>query len=527
MGRLTRVAPAALVVAGAGMALLLLLPHRSRPFRRADGQTVQLLSGLSHTSDAWDYLQLGRRLASGDGFTSRFTYVPFLPESVPSGDGEVRAFPLFWRQPGYPLLVAAALGIAGRGNADGLLWVAGVAMALLPWAVYLLGRRVLSPGWAALAALWTLLTPAALGETAPMVATSWFVLLIALLFAAAPAARRPAAWAGAGVLLGLAALLRLETWLLVPGLLLARRGSPRFRVSAAVMLGVALLLVLPWHLRLWSLTGNPVYSAGSLLFHDTPPFPGWDASRTLAVRDLSAVAFLQEHGGAVIRKTVLDLARFGRDLMLLPSPFLALVFWLGVLRPAGQPRARWLVLGAAAAAVVLLLALAPLEYARRFLAPLVPLLAVGAAHTLTRLPRHRRLLAGAATVVGLAMTAGNLPVSAPDGSAGPAAEDLNRLLSLPQAAPLATEAVALTDSPTVYAWIWDRPAVWAPLPRDLPRVRERLPGSIGLFTRARGRGDSMEATVVADYADQGGRVIEAGEAALVEWPRRPVPGGAR
>lgn len=526
MGRLIRFAPLLLVVAGAAMAVLLLLPHRSRPFQRADGETVELLSGLGHTSDAWDYLQLGRRLASGDGFTSLFTYPPFLPESVPAGGGEVRSFPLYWRQPGYPVLVAAVLGAAGHGNANALLWVAGLAVAFLPLATYVLARQVLSPGWSLLAALWTLLTPVALGGNAPMVATSWFALLVALLFAAAVAARRPAGWVGAGVLLGLAALLRLETWLLLPGLLLARRRAPRFLLSGLVMVGVGVLLVLPWHLRLWSLTGSPVYNAGSLLFHDTPPFPGWDASRTLAVRDLSTLAFLKQYPGAVLGKTFLDAARFGRDLILLPSPFLAPIFWLGVLRPPAGDRARRLMRGAAAATVVLVLALAPLEYSARFLAPLVPLLAVGAAHTLSRLPRYRPLLAGAATVVGLLVTVMHLPAGPPDGSAAEAAQDLNRIMALPQAGALAAGRVALADSPTVYAWIWNRPAVWAPLPGDLPEVRRLLPGSVGVFTRAGGRNDSLDEDLAAGYAAQGGRVIAAGPASLVVWPPVPPVGAA-
>ena len=50
-------------------------------------------------SDFWDYLQLGRQIAHGHGFTSLFTYPIFLGAS---GDPGAGAFPLLWRPPLYP-----------------------------------------------------------------------------------------------------------------------------------------------------------------------------------------------------------------------------------------------------------------------------------------------------------------------------------------------------------------------------------------------------------------------------------------
>jgi hypothetical protein len=56
----------------------------------------------------WDYLQLARQIYTGHGFTSLFTYPIFLPLGA-AGD----AFPLVWRPPGFPLLVAALFPFGG------------------------------------------------------------------------------------------------------------------------------------------------------------------------------------------------------------------------------------------------------------------------------------------------------------------------------------------------------------------------------------------------------------------------------
>jgi len=521
-----------LAAVAALLAAVLLLPYRAEPFPRADGVVVAVpaLDRLGHTSDTWDYLQLGRSLRQGKGFTSRFTYAPFLPESAPAGR-DVR-FPLLWRQPGFPLLVAAAFGVWGSADPDALLVLQGLAIVLLPLAVFLLARTVLTPGWAALAGLWSLLSPVALGVSGPPIATTWFVVLFTLLAAAVLTAKSPVAWAAAGIGLGLVVMLRLETWVLVPGLLLmlvrARERSLGARmVGTTLMVGAAILITIPWHVRLAHVTGNPFYNVSSLLYHDVGPFPGWAASRTLAVRELEPWSFLVSHAGEIARKTLLDLARYGRDLVLLPSPLLPPLAVLALLRPPREPRARALVQGGATMLVLLVLFLAPLQYSGRFLAVLVPFLAIAAVLTLSRFPRYRRVLAGLATLVGLVMLLMARPGAV--GHPGPsrvAAVDLNRLLTRAEAAPLAEGVVAITDAPTIYAWIWDRPAVWAPVPEDLPRVREWLPGSMALLTCVRQPNDPLEADLAETYAALGGeRIPGEGCPELILWPSAS-PSGA-
>jgi hypothetical protein len=520
-----------LVLAAMVVAASLLLPYRSVPFQRSDGVWVELPAPhrLKHVSDVWDYLQQARQIQSGAGFSSLFTYVPFLPESMTpegqpraaGGGASPRAFPQYWRQPGYPVLLAGAFVLAGGARPDAMLVLQAFFILLLPVATYVLGRTLLAPGWAAMAAIWTLLTPVVLGAHEPLVTTTFFASLVALLLTAVLVARRPLAWFGTGLLLGLTALVRFETWLLVPGLLAAMGSVRRERRvrAAAMILGSALLVVLPWHLRLLALTGDPFYNATSLFFHDTPAFPGWVASRTLAVCSLSPWSFVAAHPGDMAAKTAINLARFLRDFVLLPSPFLAPFLWLAVLRRGPEPLRRGLVAGGVTATLVVIAVLAPMEYAPRFLGPLVPAFAVGAAIGMSRMPRYRALLAGVATMVGVILLAGSLRSRGAEESALLAARGLNTLMSEPDIRSRAEEAVVLSDAPTVYAWIWNRPAVAAPIARDIPGVRALSPDVIALITCAVGVGGFLEADLARDYAEQDGVLSGTGCPSAIVWER--------
>ena len=234
-------AAAALVVAG-----FVLAPYRAVTFHRSDGETVRLPAPdrLSHLADAWDYLQIGRNVWEGRGYTSLFTYVPFLPESPPMeaagpDSRPVRIFPAYWRQPVYPLLVAASFAVAGAPEPNAVLVLQALGMLALALGAYVLGRRFLDPPWAAAAAFWTLLSPPVLGIGGPLIATTWFAAWVAWFLAVLFRVRGRWAWFAVGLLLGVGAMLRLETWVLLPGFLVglwlsARRGRlPALGLAAA------------------------------------------------------------------------------------------------------------------------------------------------------------------------------------------------------------------------------------------------------------------------------------------------------
>jgi hypothetical protein len=498
-------------LAGLVVALLVVLPFRSVPFTRLDGVVVKLPAPdrLNHTSDTWDYLQIAREIYRSHRYESLFTYVPFLPDWHPGlTTWPPEEFPVLWRQPGYPLLIAGAFAVCGRPDPDVLLWLQAAAIVVLPLATYLLGLACLRPGWACCAGFWALLAPLAVSPASPFVATTWFAGIVALLAAALVRSTRIGVVAVAGVLLGIAVAFRFETWMLLPGLLLMfwLGGYMRRGVATIVLLAIAIAVVIPWY-RLRAQCAGETFTLSSLLYHDTHAFPGWTSSRTLAVRDLTPLGFLRAHPGDVLAKTGFNLLRYGRDLALAPSPFLAPLVWIAMLRRPGTARPRALLLGTALATLGLVLALAPLEYSPRFLGPLVPLFAVSASWAMSRLPRYRRGLAVTATAIGLVVTIVALSDRTHQGTARVAAEDLNRLMTQPEAQEVrGGGGLLLCDAPTLYAWIWEGLAVWTPLPDDIPKVLRELnaPRILALFTRAGGHGDGLARNTVEEYVNRGG-----------------------
>jgi|GEM_PF-1129110 len=527
-------------MAGLILALWVVLPFRSVSFTRSDGVVVKLPAPdrLDHTSDTWDYLQIAREIYRSHRFESLFTYVPFLPDWHPSSDpvrvGSIERFPVLWRQPGFPLLIAGAFAFRGAPDPDVLLWIQGLAIFLLPLATYFLARAVLSSGWALVAGFLTLLCPLASSPSSPFVATTWFAVILAFLAGCLLRTDRVLMAVVSGVLLGIAIAFRLETWMLVPGLMLmfwlAR--SPHPVRDTLVMLGAAAVVLIPWT-RCRAQCGGETFTLTSLLYHATDSFPEWTSSRTLAVRDLSPLGFVTQHFGEVAKKCGLDILRYGRDLVLFPSPLLAPLVWLAVLRPPADARSRAFVIGAVVAAIILVLALSPLEYSPRFLAVVVPLFTVTAVITLSRFVRYRRELVIAASVVGILLIGSSLLRRSANGTGRIAVDDLDHLISQARW-PMATGYdhypwIVLSDAPTIYAWVWEGRAVWAPLPEDVPRVRWLLRDfdTVALFTRASGHADGITRDTINKYFATGAVAKTNEPPILMQWPlpsrEEPVP----
>jgi len=475
---------------------------------------------LDHTSDTWDYLQIARELYVSHRFESLFTYVPFLPDW--EGDG---GFPVLWRQPGFPWLIAGAFAIRGRADPDMLLWIQGAAVLLLPLATYVLARRFLTPGWAFVAGCWALLSPVALAPKSPLVATTWFAVIIAFLAALLVSSNRWWLALLSGTVLALAVLFRFETWMLLPGLLLMSwLAAPSGRTQRTLLfLSTAGILLVPWFSLRTQCAGEG-FTLTSLLYHDTHAFPGWTSSRTLSVRDITPLQFVAQHFGDVAQKTVVDVLRYGRDLTLFPSPFLAPFVWLAVLRPPVEQRSRALVLGTILAAITLVLLLSPLEYSSRFLAVFAPLFTVVAVISISRFVRYRREIVIGASLVGMLLLGSSLLGRTTNGTSRIAAEDMNRLIAginSPPSLGSGFPGIVLSDAPTIYAWIWEGQAVWAPLPEDLPRVLKLLDefGTTAVFTRAAGRGDGITPDTIEKYFLANGVVDKTTKPPLfLTWP---------
>jgi len=516
------------VLAGAVVATALLLPYRSTTVTRSDGVEIRIPSpaGLAHLDDVWDYLQLGRQVYEGQGLTDLISYAPLLPEATRPGHS-VTAFPLLSRPPGYPLLLAAAFTLSRGANPDAMLLVLAAGVILLPIFTWLLARRVVDDRWARFAGLAALLSPVALGIHEALAVTTLFAAVMALCSLAMLSVSTIRGYLLAGLLLGLAAMLRQETALVLPGLLItfaAPRKHDRVR-GLIIMITTMIAVMIPWQFHLAQLTGSWFYNSGSLLLHNTDAFPGWTSSRTLAVRDVTTLGFLSANFASVLAKTGKNFLFFAIIVMVLPSAGAAPLMWAGmaglrrnwrsVLRERSCSNEQALLLGTLVSATTIIVVLSPLEFAPRFLAAVIPGLAVTAAVGISRLnkravrsggragSRTRTMAATVSIIAAATLVCYQMAKRPHDGTAEQA---VAHIAALPSEY-LTPGSVALSDAPAVYAWIWKRPAIWAPVPGDIAEIRTMIPNVFAVSSCVPGPSPDLNGDIVSLYANVGGIVV--------------------
>ena len=169
------------------------------------------------------------------------------------------------RAPGYPLLLAAA-----GGGGDGVSrWVVIVLQAVLfsaaTWLLILTARRVWSPRVALAAGTLLALDPFTKRYVGVLLTECLAMLLVAAalypLVRAFPS-QRIGWWTATGAAVGTAALVRPSLALLAPLAAVVALTCPfsaRSRVAAAAAVaGAVLVVIAPWAVRNWTLTGEPV-----------------------------------------------------------------------------------------------------------------------------------------------------------------------------------------------------------------------------------------------------------------------------
>jgi hypothetical protein len=441
-------------VLGLLVAFVVLRPLRAVSVNGDASARVYDPAHVGETSDAWDYLQQARQIYRGDGFTSLFTYVPYLPSSRAHVE-HTGTFPQLWRQPGYPLLLAGSFALAGAPEPNAVLAAHAFAIVLLPVVTFAFARKFIPAGSATVAGALAVLTPLAVGVGDPLAPTVVFVTLLTatLAFVAHAAPRR--AWIPFGVMLGLLALLRLETWLLVPGVLVGARWWMRgTRAASLGAIAIALLVVAPWHLRVAAIGDGP-HNLRGLYLHDTAQWERWEPHRSLQARDVSLVSYTVEEWPSIVSKTARNAARFGRDLAMVPAPGVGLIGLAAIL--VGLRRRRRDATGFALAAAGLVIFISPLEYGARFMAPLVPALAIGVAGATRDWGRWATLIGLVAVAIGFGWSANRYRA--------PRFPATNVVRTLAASSPT-DGRIIVSDTPTLVAWMWDRPAVWTPRPNE-------------------------------------------------------------
>lgn len=258
----------------------------------------------------------------------------------------------------WPHLLQTLYALPMSLGADwaGALLHASLAAALV-FSVYRAAQA--QGGWgAAVAAALLLMSQPVLLETAPQphsdAALALFHFLACVHLLRWDKEREGSALALAGLLSGLSAASKLYGALLSAALLVwvLRRGGWRAALSFALW---AALPVVPWHLRTWALSGNPVWPFASCLFggvHD----PAWVARAQLRI---SVWDFPRD---------IPLLLRYGPQFLLLPAGLLSLAAAFLGLRP--DPLSRLLLGSSAALAIVAL----PTHEVWRYLLPALPAL---------------------------------------------------------------------------------------------------------------------------------------------------------
>jgi 4-amino-4-deoxy-L-arabinose transferase-like glycosyltransferase len=222
------------------------------------------LPPLLWSGDGYEYADIGRHLAAGEGFTTGIVYPPHLAYGV------ARDHPSLVRPPLWPVVLGAAFALAGPSlaavhSSAALLFVATAVLAAA------LATRVGGRAAGAVAGIAAATSPQLQLLALGGLSETCFALVVTGAFLLFARQVRPV-WIGATC--GLAYLTRYDGIALAAVLGLALTLGPgRQRALAAFAAGFA-VVALPWWLRNWLVTGDPFYALTSLNLYMAPGLRG-------------------------------------------------------------------------------------------------------------------------------------------------------------------------------------------------------------------------------------------------------------
>ena len=244
------------------------------------GDQVTVLPGIQ---DQVSYDALARSLLDGRGYSFTEKWYPFTPANTPTAHWSFL----------YPLYLAGVYAVTGYHPLVARLLQGAIGGALLCWLVYKIGRRVANEETglvgAGLAAIYGYFL---YYNVALMTETFFMILVLLTLYLALELKENPTLirWAGLGISLGLAILLRQTVLLFVPVLLfwlyleLRSRGIRWWNLALPIV--IIVLFVTPWTLRNYRAYHEFLLlnsNAGYALFASNNPDLGtdWDNDRVV------------------------------------------------------------------------------------------------------------------------------------------------------------------------------------------------------------------------------------------------------
>lgn len=439
---------------------------------------------------ALDYAQVARNFARGDGFTTKLIRPLVLGDlKQPSIDRcpEVTMAPL---HPGLMGVFFKAFGATDRSAA----WCCGLWFMLTCAVTYLLALRVFNRPVAVLATIIVATDAALLRYAVSGLETSLLTLLVTLLLAVLyfhweSDRARLGLSAAAGLLVGLIYLTDYP-WiaLFIPVLILvwANAREKGGLLNALAFVIVCMIVIAPWTIRNFSLTGNLLPYRCTEAAMGTLSYPANTLYRSFAPPEFNGVV---RYAAGAPREMYVK-AR-GNLMQLLPlvaglgGLFVGAFFWVAVLVPFGGEgfsRARYVLYGTL---LLLMVTLSVLGMTGRSLAPFGPVAVVTAMALFTSLldrrvarmesraqGRWRNLGIALLLIVHLAPLALTMvPGFGSDFNQGTqlqrAAGELNTML--PDGGPV------IADMPWAVAWYADRPAIWLPYRTlDVRRMEDKV-----------------------------------------------------
>lgn len=434
--------------------------------------------------DALDYAQVARNLAEGNGFTTDFIK-PLSLARIKKLDHH----PDLIFSPLHPWLTSLFIRVMGATK-QAVALACGLPFLLSLLVTYLFGtrlfeRRVGMLGAALLGVnLWVLRFSFSGLEVCLL--GLWVTILLWVLYrlATEPTRALPMA-AAAGLLLGLIYLTK-EIWTLIlfPTVVYVWFAAARRRrwTVIGIMLGVFVVVILPWCLRMVALTGNPFFTFRWYeIMMDTMTNPGNTLYRSYRTDVQSPLTFMLHSPLEIYDKLHTGASALYGVLVFVAGPYTLAFFIVPILVQMGNvafERLRYLVY---ATYVLLFCALCLVLPSARMMYPLAPIIAIIAAafffRVLTPLvrryaPREEHRYTVVAVAVLMLVTSGPLLLNLTMRTRPWVEPPIVRAAKLAEQVAEATTGPIITDQPWLTAWYGKQTSIW--LPRswdDLERMQ--------------------------------------------------------
>ena len=204
------------------------------------------------SSDQMDYAQMARHLSKGEGFITSLIN----PLSL-AFNNSVENHPNFWRPPMFPLVLSVLFHLFGSRDSIPILLSGFFFIILIPL-VYIFARDVFNRRVGLWAGAITLTSLIFLDYSMTGLVESMFIFLFTL---SLYLLYKKANTFYIGSLLGFCYLTRYNTLFLIPGFLwFIYKTYPTWKKEIIKLLAIFVIVISPWLIRNFNLTGNPLFS---------------------------------------------------------------------------------------------------------------------------------------------------------------------------------------------------------------------------------------------------------------------------